>query len=1327
MKGDFSKFEFYPDAAAATDKFNNDTGVLHQQGRALLDQDWNAADRIHRSLRQMQGRDVIGPHVAAIPAEQEDSFKVLNVSFSGDVINLELNPGRAWLDGLHLNLPGSVSYTREVGYFAAPVQHPQADPADIASGALIRDAVVLEVWEESFNAFQDPQHLLETALGGVDTTERVRLFHDLKLLRLDAEDTCRNLANKLSNDLDARGKLTVSPSDNLSITGPCPVELGGGYTGFEHYLYRIEIASPDDSGHARFKWSRFNGGLVGRGTYDNSDETITITANDQMINHCGLESFYLEALQEDSDGAGWRITFRADATLSADGTLSLTNIDGSWPGADEAFFRLWDGIRRIEQNLTGLAEPNELEEGLGILVEFEAPAADNTNYIPGDYWSFPVRAAGIEIDTSQWPTANVPHGMRVYRAPIAILNWPASPPATISAPQAIQDCRRVIQPLADLDNCCSVTVGDGVHSKGDFKTIQEAIDALPQRGGTVCVLSGIHSANVVIEQCKNVIIRGCGNDTKVVPALESADAPVFTILDSESVLLEHMDIAAPDRTAIEMEGSETGLLHNITVRENRILACDQAIHVERGVRITLERNKIRMLDKEEGDVGIYLQGEDSLIEHNEVLVMPAEDTPPVDNPGDGPDVDPNNPCLTLDTLLGQPILFLEYWNVLWNFMVIGLPENPYLTLGGIQIGGSSERIRIQRNFVKGGAGNGITLGSLVSLEDFLGGMTDNNEQPNYSVESTIGVLQGQVFDEDNVPLPDITLSFTAENGETLTGVSDEGGMFNVAAPEGKYSVIIATDGYQITNKDAYVFGSGSYYLFTLGEVEEQPGDDDPFGFIYDLDIIANEIQDMGLNGIGGPQLFNLLGNFGGSFQTTLYDHRLNTGSVAKGYAGLLILILSLFASMIIGLRIRRNHIHHCLNNPFTTEMRTQSAALGFGGISLGYCEHGQIRDNRIEDNGVSHIDPVCGIFARGSVIDIRENVILNNGPLNLNQNEMQPIAGTRGGIALLAFATPLSTYFGAVFGEKSGDRLTLGQESFPAVMLHGNQVLQPAGPALLMMSMGSSSVLDNSFTSEIAAFTTGAADFGKLGAVGIINYAIAGIGGGAWTPGAGKYMPMISGLRINNQYKKRDDGRLESTGLGVNRIQGSSSLLFESNLVRLGLAEECLFNLVINSNSDVALLSNTLVVERFDENLYTNAYLRALTGRATGNRLIEQSDMSAIGLFDELGLMQANRAMVMYHDSNDMMVDNSTAKAVESAVVMPRPLSLYTRTKLMNNTSHNQGDHCIVALPAPGAGYIPTVFEGNQSLAVKVCPYYEEKAGKIAEKDSQQAVLELLR
>ncbi|MCH5375560.1 MAG: DUF6519 domain-containing protein, partial [Planctomycetes bacterium] len=332
MKGDFSKSANKP-----TDNF---VGVLHQQGRVLLDQDWNAAQEIAGSLRRLHARDSIGAHVAAVPVQAMDSFRVVQASSDGAEVQITLHPGRVWVDGWVLQREGSVPYSRSVSYFDPPIQSPPADPSSIGLGT--RDAVVLDVWEEEMNAFQDPAQLIEPALGGVDTTERVRLSHDIRLLRLAAGDDCSNLAAKLRDDFDSKGKLTVTPAPTTTISGPCPVAMGGGYTGFEHYLFRIEIDEPDGAGQARFKWSRFNGALVGRGTFDSATQTIDVRANDQMINHCGLTSFYLEGLQRDATTGRWVVQFTADATLSSDSRLQLNGVSGSWPGdADgRAFFRL---------------------------------------------------------------------------------------------------------------------------------------------------------------------------------------------------------------------------------------------------------------------------------------------------------------------------------------------------------------------------------------------------------------------------------------------------------------------------------------------------------------------------------------------------------------------------------------------------------------------------------------------------------------------------------------------------------------------------------------------------------------------------------------------------------------------------------------------------------------------------------------------------------------------------------------------------------------------------------------------------------------------------
>lgn len=667
MKGDFSKLQCNP--------FANFTGVLHQQGRALMDQDWNASTSISRSRRQLLGRDAIGPFVAAVPAEVRHSFKVTQAHTDGTTVDITLEPGRIWLDGIALQVQGDASYTRSARYLEPPIQ-PAMSPSTIT--ATTTDAVILEVWEDAFNGFQDPKNLMEPAIGGVDTTERIKLFHRLRLLRLMPGDECGNLADRLGDNFNSKGKLTVTPADTLGITGECPIELGGGYTGFEHYLYRIEIDTPDSLGHAAFKWSRFNGGLVGRGTYDSLAATIAITANDQMINHCGLTSFYFEALQQPTDGGPWQVVFTAQATLSADGQLSLTAQKGTWPGGGgaEAFFRLWDGKARID----GFLATTELENG--IRLKFDAPASGNSNYRPGDYWSFPVRASGTDFDPSTWPNNAPPQGIHYHRVPLAILDWTGVPPTTVTAPANIFDCRHIFQPLAELGGCCSYTVGDGMRSHGDFSSIQEAINNLPvAEGGDICILPGIYPENILIDSRTDITIKGCGPNSHIVADLATAGGtvPVIQILGSHNISVLNVQVSADsDQVGIQVDADDQGVpsgkvklsgleVHASTRSAVEILSCNG---------FSLTDSFIEMEDASSPWPGVFLSCVDALIEHNTLTVEEYGA------------VDPETGAV--------------------GGIVAGR--------GGLQVAGTSEHIRIIDNLIQGGIGNGITLGSVVEID-----------------------------------------------------------------------------------------------------------------------------------------------------------------------------------------------------------------------------------------------------------------------------------------------------------------------------------------------------------------------------------------------------------------------------------------------------------------------------------------------------------------------------------------------------------------------------------------------------------------------------------
>ena len=666
MKGDLSQYSF---RAAA-----NFTGTLFQQGRAFSDQDGNSADAIGRHLRQLLGRDTIGANVAAVPQEAKDSLEVLEAKSDGTQVEITLNPGRVWVDGLHLQVEGTAPLTRVADYFGPPVASPAPTAAEINAG--VRDAVVLEVWEEEFSAYQDPVELIEPALGGPDTTERIVVHQRLRLLRLQAGEDCGNIAPRLANDLDAQGHLTVTPEPTLAIAGECPVQAGGGYTGFEHFLYRIEIAAPDGAGNARFRYSRFNGGLVGRGVLDTGVNEVLIRANDQMINLSQLTDFHLEVLAPGpaTDPGRWRTVMTADASLVADGRLSLSNVLGAWPGlpTDEAFFRLWDGIRLIQDFPTGLATPNTLEQG--IRLEFDPPTADLGNYREGDYWIFPVRAAGVDFDPSTWPNDAAPQGVVYHRAPLAVLNWDAGPVADLVGPPAIHDCRAVFPPLTRIQSCCTYSVGDGTTSFGDFETIQDAVDALPPTGGEICVLPGSYVENVVIDK-DDVRIHGCGMRSRVIAG---AATPVFHVAGHGGIRIEALFVQA-DETGIGIlvETDAQGVVPERILLEDLGIeaARESAIKVLGARRVQVRRCIVAMEDLPGPWHAAYLRCEDGLVEHNLISVTP---TLPSDDVG-----------------------------------VAAINAGR----GGLHLAGTCERVQVIDNRIDGGMGNGITLGSLLEIVD----------------------------------------------------------------------------------------------------------------------------------------------------------------------------------------------------------------------------------------------------------------------------------------------------------------------------------------------------------------------------------------------------------------------------------------------------------------------------------------------------------------------------------------------------------------------------------------------------------------------------------
>ena len=1172
MRGDFSAWN--------KDRSQNFRGTLHQQGRVLLDRDWNAQTEIFGEWQETAARDAFGAGIAAVPADSAGSFKVVAAERIGpDEVKISMTKGRLWADGLLAELvrdaeppalPAGVDAIRTATYLGPPIQSPQAtlpSPLPVAPN-ILRDAVVLETWLEELSPFQNPQLLIEPALGGVDTTERVQTAFRLRLYRMADGDTCDSIVENLKDDFASKGKLAVELKPTVDVDGDCPVVEGGGFTGFEHRLYRIEIADTDrPAPEAYFKWSQFNGGLVGTGDFDFAARTVTISGNRNAILYSGLNSFYLEALEFDETQGCWRVMYGAKATLGADGTITLPDAAVT-PGDifktiptlltdGKHFFRLWNGIERVANFAAPSPAPlKDLPDNLGIVLRFEPEGAGE--YTPHDFWTFEVRAGSIGNPSvlvgippavaGGESTPLPPQGIFYHRVPLAEINWTSNTPQ----PADIEDCRLPFQPLTKLKTCCTYRVGDGVSSHGDFKKIQDAIDALPKAGGEVCILPGLYEGNIRLEppHNKKIILKGCGRRTIVkfgAPVANAAIEPVIRVIYGQGITIESLAVEAhPEGIGILLEGEEKDAddvnaekyLKDITLTGLYVHAArNNAIKGFPAQNLSFTRSTVYIDDVRTRKPAVYLEGDDMLIERNEIRVLPDRLLPVII---EGP-APPK-----------QPTIFDEDFRATTNDPELLAQFPAQEAAGGLQIGGGSERVRIINNLIINGTGNGITLGRI----DLKKG---DEEIPGRDPFEPIDQVEDCCNPDD--------------------GFEDD----------------------DETNDDGYTAIAGPP--------------------LYDILIKFNRIFNMGRNGIGVASFFSM------GEEVDLKSVDVDAFTAVGGL---------IFVSKLV---IIDNRIERCVNIPLRDIPAKMAWLMGYGGIALAVVENFVVRDNFIIDNCIDSRLPVCGIFALAVIgADISRNEITEH----LKQDYREILAesvqhGPRGGIWIL-IALGQSDVFTSTKYEKFMEISILRNSTGAhAARIHHNVVSVPLGRSLTIAIFGDASVLGNRFTSYgivpvnilmlILALLRGSAAV-KMSAILQLMSLLA---GNVLIFDLGSFTGFQEYKRAQVELEKEEAATIiagnPTTASSVDRLQGiyasklEAATRFMNMITRAGMIHfsdnQCKLN-PLNAEVSIAF-SSILIVgladDGFHDNqsscniprsiLLTNAALAAGTVRATGNWLKE--------------------------------------------------------------------------------------------------------------------------
>ena len=408
MKGDFTRWTF--------SRLKNYSSVLLQQGRVLLDADWNEHRDIELYRRRALIRDVVGDAAGPLDAT--------GYAVEAAQKKLRLRAGRYYVDGILCELHADT-------WISSQPDLPGVDPtAGLDSG---RYAVFLDVWERHVSSVEDPD-IKEKALGGPDHSTRAQVIAQARLLPLKElpgdDEECETLHNPelLAAVIEGkRGKLAVSYDPEPGEKDPCVVHSTARYRGLENQLYRVEIHDPARS---TFKWSRDNGSVVtsweghpdpdagiievgdlgpdSQRSFSQSDVLVELLDDtDQLAPRPGYT-----ARVSSSDEASRTITLHKDATAKNGAEIDVKMIER---GSDSHHPRVrrWDGgLNEITDQWVKLER--------GIRVRFELAAGEK--FRSGDYWLIPARTIDSSI-TWEPDEPQRPHGVQHHYACLAIVDF----------------------------------------------------------------------------------------------------------------------------------------------------------------------------------------------------------------------------------------------------------------------------------------------------------------------------------------------------------------------------------------------------------------------------------------------------------------------------------------------------------------------------------------------------------------------------------------------------------------------------------------------------------------------------------------------------------------------------------------------------------------------------------------------------------------------------------------------------------------------------------------------------------------------------------------
>jgi hypothetical protein len=452
MKGDFARVTFDPTLHYSQ--------VFQQQGRVLLEADWNEQASIQLHLLRTMVRDLVGPCWAV--------GQGFSTTTETHVTDWQLSAGHFYADGI-LCVNDAMCTLSTQPY--APT------PDDTIYGGNLVDppdafALWLDVWERHLSAVEAPE-ISDTALNGVDTASRAQVVWQVRMLALDASHEGLQLDNakaalnvrlqattntadqalinqqisaiaQLRNNLGtptAANGIAVDPCVTLrqvfgaratyawpamsaqlgpveSDSDPCVIAADARYRGCENQLYRVEVhqaglASTTTTAAASIKWSREDGSVVfpvltapSTAQSDGSTQIAVTLANLGRDQRLGLAvNDWVELVDDDYTLAQLALPLLQVIAIDVGNSIvTLTVPKNITPYAINTSAQMHPLLRRWDQSVAVSAQGTvALVEGTPIDLEdgIQITFVPGGLYATGEYWLIPARVAGN--GTLDWP------------------------------------------------------------------------------------------------------------------------------------------------------------------------------------------------------------------------------------------------------------------------------------------------------------------------------------------------------------------------------------------------------------------------------------------------------------------------------------------------------------------------------------------------------------------------------------------------------------------------------------------------------------------------------------------------------------------------------------------------------------------------------------------------------------------------------------------------------------------------------------------------------------------------------------------------------------